>query len=110
MTPNTGYKIADVKVDGKSVGAVNSYAFTNVIANHTIDASFAIDTHTLTVTKDGTGSGSVTSSTGTLNWVGNTGTATYDYNTSVTLTATADVSSTFTGWSGEGCTGTGPVR
>ncbi len=41
---NTGYHIADVLVDGSSVGAVASYTFTNVIANHTIAASFAINT------------------------------------------------------------------
>ena len=36
--------MADVLVDGISVGAVTSYTFTNVQANHTIAASFAIDT------------------------------------------------------------------
>ncbi len=41
ITPNSGYKIADVKVDGASVGAVASYSFTNVIGNHTIAATFA---------------------------------------------------------------------
>ena len=48
ITPNTGYHVADVLVDGISVGAVTSYTFTNVTANHTIAASFAIDTHTIT--------------------------------------------------------------
>ncbi len=33
-------KISDVKVDNVSVGAVSSYAFENVVANHTISASF----------------------------------------------------------------------
>lgn len=37
---DTGYKIADVKVDGKSVGAVSSYTFDAVEAKHTIDAKF----------------------------------------------------------------------
>src|SRR2546428_5897586 len=44
------YHIADVKVDGSSVGAMASYTFTNVTANHTIDASFAIDVYTITAT------------------------------------------------------------
>ena len=35
-----GYHIADVKVDGSSVGAVTSYNFTNVDNNHEIDAYF----------------------------------------------------------------------
>jgi len=47
---NTGYHIADVRVDGTSVGAVASYTFTNVTANHTISATFALDTFTITPT------------------------------------------------------------
>ena len=35
-----GYAIADVLVDGQSVGAVDSYTFKNVTANHTIAALF----------------------------------------------------------------------
>ncbi len=61
----------------------------------------------LTVNKTGTGSGTVTADNGAMSWSGNTGTAAYDYNSSVTLTALADTGSTFAGWSGEGCTGTG---
>src|SRR5207249_1980489 len=34
------YHISDVTVDGASVGAVSSYTFTNVTANHTIAAAF----------------------------------------------------------------------
>ena len=41
ITANTGYQIADVLVDGISAGAVSSYTFTNVTADHTISASFA---------------------------------------------------------------------
>ncbi|MFO0584244.1 MAG: OmpA family protein [Anaeromyxobacter sp.] len=48
ITPNTGYHVADVLVDGSSVGAVTSHTFTNVTANHTIAASFAINTYTIT--------------------------------------------------------------
>ena len=40
ITPDSGYQIADVKVDGKSEGAVASYTFENVTANHTIEATF----------------------------------------------------------------------
>ena len=35
-----GYEIADVLVDGKSVGAVAKYTFENVKAKHTIEATF----------------------------------------------------------------------
>ena len=40
ITPNEGYKIKDVKVDGDSVGAVTEYRFRNVKENHTIRATF----------------------------------------------------------------------
>ena len=43
ITANTGYHVADVLVDNVSVGAVATYAFNNVTANHTIVASFAAD-------------------------------------------------------------------
>jgi len=38
ITPLTGYQISDVRVDGASVGAVSSYEFTSIKANHTITA------------------------------------------------------------------------
>ena len=45
ITPDSGYEIADVLVDGQSVGAVSSYTFENVTADHTIAASFrAVET------------------------------------------------------------------
>jgi len=40
ITPNRGYKIINVTVDGVSIGPVNNYLFGNVMANHTIKASF----------------------------------------------------------------------
>jgi uncharacterized repeat protein (TIGR02543 family) len=44
ITANSSYHITDVLVDGNSVGAVSSYTFSNVTANHTIAASFDITT------------------------------------------------------------------
>ena len=41
ITPDSGYHIKDVLVDGKSVGAVSTYTFENVMDNHTIHATFA---------------------------------------------------------------------
>ena len=41
ITPATGFQVASVLVDGASVGALTSYAFSDVTANHTISASFA---------------------------------------------------------------------
>jgi len=40
ITPVLGHHIADVIVDGTSVGAVDSFTFTNVIHDHTISVSF----------------------------------------------------------------------
>lgn len=40
ITADTGYKIKDVLVDDKSVGAVSAYTFEKVTADHTIAASF----------------------------------------------------------------------
>ena len=41
VAADNGYEIADVRVDGSSVGAVESYTFSDVKANHTISASFS---------------------------------------------------------------------
>ena len=40
ITPDTGYQIDDVLVDGSPKGAVSSYTFTNVTEDHTISATF----------------------------------------------------------------------
>ena len=78
ITANTGYHIADVLVDGSSVGAVASYTFTNVTASHTIAASFAINTYTITATAGANGS------------ISPSGAATVNYGGSQTFTITAN--------------------
>ena len=40
ITPDKGYAVANVKIDGKSIGAVKSYTFENVSSPHTIEAIF----------------------------------------------------------------------
>ena len=40
ITPDKGYAVANVKIDGKSIGAVKSYTFENVSSLHTIEAIF----------------------------------------------------------------------
>ena len=40
ITPDEGYRIADVLVDGRSIGVVNRYTFENVRSNHTIEVFF----------------------------------------------------------------------
>jgi len=90
ITPEIGYHIADVKVDGVSVGAVSTYIFHNVTTDHTIEATFAINTYTLDVTV--VGNGSVTKDPDQQ---------TYDHGTIVTLTATPDTGYHFVSWSGD---------
>ena len=40
ITPDKGYVVANVKIDGRSIGAVKSYTFENVKRAHTIEVSF----------------------------------------------------------------------
>lgn len=40
ISTNIGYKILELKVDGVAVTITNTYSFTNIIANHTIDVTF----------------------------------------------------------------------
>ncbi|MEM7828620.1 MAG: choice-of-anchor Q domain-containing protein, partial [Candidatus Aenigmatarchaeota archaeon] len=54
ITPDVCYNISDVIVDGQSIGIQGSYTFTNVQTDHTISASFAIKTYTITASA-GTG-------------------------------------------------------
>src|SRR5262247_4094416 len=62
ITPNANFHVLDVLVDGVSAGAVTGYTFTNVTANPTIAASFAIDTRTITASAGPNGSISPTGS------------------------------------------------
>ena len=72
-----------------------------------VTATFqAVSPSTLTAHTWGSGSGSVSSDTGGIACPG-TCTASYAYGTQVTLTAAAASGSTFVGWSGGGCKGTG---
>jgi hypothetical protein len=77
ITANMGYHVADVKVDGASVGPVSSYGFTNVTGYHTIAASIAPDAYTITATA---GSGGAISPSGPV-------TVNYGASQSFTITA-----------------------
>jgi hypothetical protein len=60
ITPNSGFIVAGVTVDGASVGAVTSYTFSNVTANHTISATFQSSTvMTFTIAASATNGGSI---------------------------------------------------
>ncbi|MBK8051354.1 MAG: Ig-like domain repeat protein [Anaerolineales bacterium] len=94
------YHVIDVAADSVSVGAVDSYTFTNVTADHIITASFAIDSHSLSLGKAGSGDGTVANDPAGSR---------FDYGTVVTITATPLISSTFTGWSGDATGATSPL-
>ncbi len=79
ITPNTGYYIASVTVDGVNVGALSSYTFTDVTAPHTITASFAINTYNITVTQGA--NGAITPGTTPVNYGSNSPTFTITPNT-----------------------------
>jgi hypothetical protein len=51
LAPNAGYQVADVLVDGASVGSVASYTFSNVAADHSIVASFVASAGQSTCTR-----------------------------------------------------------
>ncbi len=90
ITPNIGYHIADVTVDGASKGAVSSWIFSDVKEAHTITASYALNEYTLTINT--AGSGSVAK---------NPIKATYHYGDAVQLTATPNAGWSFATWAGD---------
>lgn len=71
-----------------------------------VTATFTINSYLLTVSKNGTGTGTVTSDVAGINCGGDCSES-YTHGAAVTLTATADGGSAFSGWSGGGCSGTG---
>src|SRR5438094_625219 len=80
-------------------------------ANTTVFARFGVSSSvtrfTLSVTREGSSSGTVTSSPAGIA-CGTACATTYDSGTAVTLTATPASYATFDGWTGGGCSGTGP--
>ncbi|NUY80448.1 T9SS type A sorting domain-containing protein [Flavobacterium sp. MAH-1] len=94
ITPNCAYLIADVLVDGVSQGAITTYTFSNVSANHTISATFTAVVPTITASGATTfcqgGSVTLTSSATTGNVWSNGATT-----QSITVSATGNYSVTF---------------
>jgi len=99
ITADSCYNIANVSVDGSPVGAVASYTFTNVTANHTISATFSAITCTLTVNVTPSGGGNVTVNGATPSGYPNT--TTWNCGENVTLNAVAAGGYSFVNWSGD---------
>ena len=89
IAANAHYHIASVMVDNNDVTSSlenGTYTFQNITANHSIDATFALDQHTITVLANDNSWGIVT------------GGGTYNYGEQVTITATANPNFEFAGW------------
>ncbi|WP_367363233.1 hypothetical protein [Mesotoga sp.] len=86
ITPDSGYEIDDVFVDGSSVGKVSSYTFDNVTSNHTIEAAFKKKTYTVTLSVNLPDSGTIT------------GAGEYYHGETVNISATANQGFKFVNW------------
>ncbi len=115
VTEATGTKIASVASPYTYTGLTNgtTYACIETAVNNNGEGpasgplpSTPVASHTLSISKGGTGSGTVSSSPSGIS-CGATCSAAVTNGTAITLTATADSGSTFVGWSGGGCSGTG---
>lgn len=98
IAPAAGYMVADVLVNGGSVGAVTNWTFAPVHANQTISATFAPATYPLTITVSG--SGTVTKAPDLT---------AYPAGSSVTITATPAAGWSFDGWTGDFVSTQNPV-
>ena len=99
ITPEEGYHVDDVVIDGDSYGAITYYEFTDVIEDHTISATFVINAYTLNIAIIGNGA-----------VIKNPNQVTYEYGTNVALTAIpANDDWAFTEWSGDISSSDNPV-
>jgi hypothetical protein len=88
ITPENGYEIADVMVDGKSIGAQAGYTFENITENHRISATFKVKTteqYKIEVSSEGNGAAKASTDKAKKGTV-------------VTLTATPDKGYQFKEW------------
>lgn len=107
IIPDYGYSIDTVIVDGNSVGAVNSYTFSNVSSNHSISAIFKKQPSNkeyvkLSVKYSGDGEGSVVSNPSGLNCKSDCS-AWFVKGITVQLIANPATSSIFEGWNMGSC-------
>lgn len=93
---------------------VNGECQVTMTEARTVTATFSLNPtppadHPLSVTRTGSGRGTITSQPGGIECLPNcvSQTSLFQAGTTVTLTAVAAPNSRFTGWSGEGCSGTG---
>ncbi len=66
ISPDANYYIKDVQLDGVSIGVVSAHTFSNVTTDHTITASFDINTYIITASSGLHGSMSPTGNVSVL--------------------------------------------
>ena len=94
--PDTGYHFVNWS-DGIQTATRTD---TSVTSNISVTATFAIDMFTLTITRAGSGTGTITSDVGGIN-CGSTCIGSFGYGSVVLLTASPSSTSSFTGWTGD---------
>jgi bacillolysin len=102
--PDTGWAVSGWSGTANDASLAISNTLTMPAGNHAASVLYAIQQYTLTVTKSGSGSGSVTSDPAGIT-CGNDCSEIYNSGTPATLLATADANARFNGWEGL-CTGT----
>jgi hypothetical protein len=110
ISPDPDYHLATLTDNDTSViGSVSGgqYVISNVTADHDVIGTFSIDTFPLSITLQGTGTGTVTSNPAGIN-CGSTCDGLFDSGTLVTLTTTPAIGSFLAGWSGD-CNADGEV-
>ena len=94
--PDTGYHFVNWS-DGIKTAIRTD---TGITSNIVVTANFAIDMFTLTITRAGSGTGTITSDVGGIN-CGSTCIGSFGYGSVVFLTASPSTTSSFTGWTGD---------
>jgi hypothetical protein len=93
----TGCDSTGSQARGRGVAGISTCTVT-IAGDRTVSVSFSVDSETLTASKTGAGSGTLTAAG--LTCSGSTCTGAYNYGTQVTVTATPDGISSFAGWTG----------
>ncbi len=111
-TEDAGSELAALTGTGSAAGNCNAgtgICEFSITADSAVTAEFNLTKFNLKVVKAGTGTGKVTSSPAGID-CGATCEHEFSEGTVVTLTATPEGGSSFAGWSGAGCTGTGTCQ
>lgn len=105
ITPNYGYRLDTVIGCGGTLSG-NTYTTGPITADCIVSVGYSYIPYTITVNYAGTGSGTVKDSWYQKNF-NNGDSVQIPFTSSDTFTATPNAGSTFAGWSGGGCSGTG---